>query len=123
MRAGKLRCDPSVTPTHFFAVSALHELFSQVWCMVLSWDKSVYGDVPCIISVALTALDATAVVERGSSKVNYLKGPGRAHMHASTVDDHILCQCHGPPAAKWHPLPVAEKWYLAGTLQKTGGGA
>ena len=42
--------------------------------MVLSWDKSVYGHVQCIISVALTALDAAALVERGWSKVNYLKG-------------------------------------------------
>ena len=48
-----------------FTASALHELFSQVWCMVLSWDKSVYGDVQCVIFVALTALDATALVESG----------------------------------------------------------
>ena len=101
MRAGKLPCDLSVTPTPVFTVSALHEVFSQVWCMVLNWDKYVYGDVQCVISVALTALDATAVVERGWSKVNYLKGLGRAHMHASTVDDYLLCQF---PAA--HPGTV-----------------
>ena len=73
MRDRKLPCDLLVTPAPVFTVSALHELFSQVWCMVLRWDKFVYGPVQCIISIALTALDATAVVERVWSKVNYLK--------------------------------------------------
>ena len=70
----KLLCDLLVTPAPVFTVSALHELFSQVRCMVLSWGKLVYGHVHCIIFVALTALDASAMVDRGWSKVNYLKG-------------------------------------------------
>ena len=35
MRDRKLPCELLVTPTPVFTVSALHELFSQVWCMVL----------------------------------------------------------------------------------------
>ena len=50
---------------------------------------------PCLltlISVSLTSLDATAVVERGWSSVNYLKGLNRTRLQAATVEDYLLCK-------------------------------
>ena len=119
MLAGRLPCNLLVTPAPTFTPAEIRDLFSQVWHLVLNkWDRAAYVHAHCVISVSLTSLDATVVVERGWSTVNYLKGLNRTRIQAATVEDHLFCKFHGSSLAEWDPLPCAKKCFLAGKRQK-----